>query len=200
MSRHAEKPPASLSEIAGLAKAFEEYRPRLLAMLRRRIDPALAPRVSAEDIVGEAFLRARARWSSHDPASASTFTWLYGIARDCLIEAWRSANAAGRSIGREVPWPERSSAQLGLGLIGSVTTASKALERKDLGERIHKALGRLKPQDREILALRHFDGLSYKEAGAILKISEHAATVRYARALHRLKEVWKEISRGEPRP
>jgi RNA polymerase sigma-70 factor (ECF subfamily) len=186
------KPPTAAGGISSLAEVFGEHRPRLLAMLRRRIDPALAARVAPEDIVGEAFFRARARWSTHDPASVSTYKWLSGIVRDCLIEAWRSANAAGRSIKREVPWPQRSSIQLGLGLAGSLTTPSKALERKELAERVHRALGRLKAEDRAILVMRHFDGLSHKEAAAILNISEQAATVRHARALYRLKELWNE--------
>jgi RNA polymerase sigma-70 factor (ECF subfamily) len=182
-----------VSEIARFAKVFEENRPRLLAMLRRRIDPSLAPRLDPEDIVGETFLRARAKWSTHDPAVLSTYAWLYGNARDCLIEAWRSANAAGRSIQREIPWPESSSVQLGLGLVGSVTTPTSALERKELHERIHRAIGQLQPKDQEILVMRHFDELSYKEAAAILHVSVHAATVRYARALARLKQVWTQI-------
>jgi RNA polymerase sigma-70 factor (ECF subfamily) len=193
MGRPEAKPPSSVSEIARLAQAFEEYRPRLLAMVQRRIDPALAARVAPEDIVGDAFLRARARWSTPNPAALPTYAWLYRNALDCLIEAWRSANAAGRSIRRDVPWPESSSVQLGLGLVGSLTTPSTALRRKELRERIHWAMSQLKPDDQEILAMRHFDELSHKEAAAILNVSEHAATVRYARALARLRQIWKQI-------
>ena len=94
--RHERKPPSSVSEIAALAKVFEAHRPRLMVMVKRRIDPALAPRVDPEDILSEAFLRARVRWSNHDPAM-SNYAWLYRITLDCLIDAWRSANA-GRTI------------------------------------------------------------------------------------------------------
>jgi RNA polymerase sigma-70 factor (ECF subfamily) len=193
MARQEGKLPSSVSEVVRLAQVFEQYRPRLLAMVRRRLDPALAARVDPEDIVGEAFLRAQARWSTHDVAGLPTYAWLYRNALDCLIEAWRSANAAGRSIQREVRWPESSSVQLGMGLVGSATTPSTALQRKELRERIHWAIGQLKDDDREILAMRHFDELSYKEVGAILNVSEHAATVRYARALARLKQLWQRI-------
>ncbi len=191
------KPPSSVSEIAALAKVFEDSAARqLLAMLRRRIDPALAPRIDPEDILGEAFLRARVRWSKHDPAAISIYAWLYRIALDCLIEAWRKANTAGRSIQREVPWPERSSVQLGLGLVGSITSPSEAFARNELKERILWAIGQLKPDDREILGMRHFDELSYQEIAGALAISADAAMQRYARALRRLKRLWNQI---EPR-
>src|SRR5438132_12686909 len=106
-------PPSSVAEIAALAQVFEEHRPRLLAMVQRRMDPALTARIEAEEILHEAFIRAMAKWSGRDP-TLPVYTWLYGIARDCLIDAWRSANAVGRSIQREVPWPEQTSMQLGL--------------------------------------------------------------------------------------
>ena len=50
----------------------------------------------------------------------------------------------------------------------------------------------LKPDDREILAMRHFDELSHPEA-AILGITPDAAMQRYARALRRLKRLWNQI-------
>src|SRR5262245_43695236 len=98
---HRGKPPSSVSEIAALAKVFEAHRPRLLAMVERRIAPALASRVDPEDILGDAFLRAQLRWSNRDPAM-SAYAWLYRITLDCLIDAWRAANADGRSLQKEV--------------------------------------------------------------------------------------------------
>jgi RNA polymerase sigma-70 factor (ECF subfamily) len=196
--RHPEgrpNPPSSVSELAALAKLFEEHRARLLAMVRRRIDPALSARVDPEDVLEEAFLRAGARWSNYDPAVMSSYTWLYRIVLDCLIETSRQAHAAGRSIQREVPWPQRSSVQLGLGLVGSTTSPSEAFARAELRERIVWAVHQLKPDDWEILAMRHFDELSHPEA-AILGITPDAAMQRYARALRRLKRLWNQI---EPR-
>jgi RNA polymerase sigma-70 factor (ECF subfamily) len=196
MPRHERKAPSSVSEFALLAKVFEEHRARLTEMIRRRIDPTLAARVDPEDILAEAFLRARDRWSSHDPAVLSTYAWLYRIVLDAFIAAWRSANTAGRAVWREVAWPERSSIQLGLGLIGSATSPSEALIKKEQRERILWAVGQLKPDDREILAMHHFDELSYREVAAILDITEEAAAQRYARAILRLKRLWEKI---EPR-
>jgi RNA polymerase sigma-70 factor, ECF subfamily len=186
-------PPSSVREQAALGKLFEEHRARLLAMVRRRLDPALAARVDPEDILSEAFPRAGARWSDYDAAVMSSYTWLYRIVLDCVIEASRKAHAAGRSIRREVPWPERSSVELGLGLVGTTTSPSEALARAELRERIVWAVQQLKPDDREILAMRHFDELSHHEAATILGITPDAAMQRYARALRRLRRLWSVI-------
>jgi RNA polymerase sigma-70 factor, ECF subfamily len=189
-------PPSSVSELAALAKLFDEHRERLLAMVRRRIDPTLATRFDPEEVLTEAFLRAGTKWAEFDPAAMSTYTWLYRIALDCLIEAWRKANSAGRSIQREVPWPDRSSVQLGLGLVGSTTSPSEAFARAELRERIAWAVQQLKPDDRDILGMRHFDELTYQEAATVLGITPDAAMQRYVRALRRLKRLWNQI---EPR-
>jgi len=195
-ARESQNPPCSVSELAALGKVFEEHTERLLAMARRRIDPARAARADPEDVPAEAFLRARDRWSSYEPGVMSTYTWLYRIVLDCLIETSRQAHSAGRSIQREVPWPEQSSVQLGKGLVGSTTSPSDAFARAELRQRIVWAVGQLKPDDREILAMRHFDELSHSEAAAILDITADAAMQRYGRALRRLKRLWDQI---EPR-
>ena len=44
------------------------------------------------------------------------------------------------------------------------------------------------PLDREVVALRHFEQLSNAEAARALDLTEAAASKRYIRALHRLRE------------
>jgi RNA polymerase sigma-70 factor (ECF subfamily) len=46
--------------------------------------------------------------------------------------------------------------------------------------------------DREVLALRHFEDLSNQEVAEALGISQKAASMRYVRALERLKQAMKE--------
>jgi RNA polymerase sigma-70 factor (ECF subfamily) len=43
--------------------------------------------------------------------------------------------------------------------------------------------------DREVLALRHFEELSNSETARVLNMSEQAASARYVRALARLKQI-----------
>jgi RNA polymerase sigma-70 factor (ECF subfamily) len=165
-------------------------------MVRRRADPALGTRMEPEEILQEAFIRAWTKWSSRD-TTTPIYAWLYGIARDCLIEAWRGANAGGRSIQREVPWPEQTSIQLGMGLVGSVTSPSKALDRGELRERIRWVVAQLKTGDQEILWMRHSDGLSFGDAAIVLGVSENTATQRYVRALRRFRKLWSEVGPRE---
>ena len=183
----------SRSEMTNLAQMYEESRPRLLAMLERRIDPKLAVRLDAEDVLGEVYLEARRRWPKfRDRADRPGYVWLYGIARDCLIEAWRKQNRNCRSPKREINWPERSSVQLGLGLVHGQAGPATQAEQGELARKMQETMGRLQDSDREILWMRHYDELPFADIALVLSINENTATVRYVRALRRLKDLWRQ--------
>ncbi len=170
---------------------MERYRARLLAVIRRRVDPALAVRIDPEEILHEAFLAACGKWESYcAQPTMSPYAWLYRIVVDCLIEVWRRESREIRDYRRDLPWPEQSSVHLGLHLVGSGTSPSNAVARKEIRQRIRASMDDMSPSDQEILWMRHHDQLSFKEAAMVLGISENAATVRYARALRRLKDRW----------
>jgi len=80
----------TVAEMAALGKMLHEHRPALLAMLERRIDPKLASRMNAEDLLSEAFLEARRKWDwFKDQSELSPYVWLYRICLDTIIAAWR---------------------------------------------------------------------------------------------------------------
>jgi RNA polymerase sigma-70 factor (ECF subfamily) len=191
----------SVVQMAQLGLVLQEHQSRLLAMLRRRIDPRLQRRLSPEDVINDAFFVARRKWPEYQsqPEKLTPYAWLYRIVLDTLIEAWRKQNTAGRTADRELPWPDDPSVQLGLGLVNPATSPSEALAREDFRERMRQALAALKEQDREILWMRHHDQLSYQEAADVLGIKEAAASLRYVRALKRLKQLWEKLyPQGEP--
>src|SRR5437899_10480846 len=106
---------------------------------------------------------------------------------DRLIEAWRRETRARRDLKHDMPWPERSSAELGLGLVNPGTSPSQAAVRAELQQRMRQTMQLLGTRDQEILWMRHYDQLSFKEAASVLGVTESAATLRYVRALKRLK-------------
>jgi RNA polymerase sigma-70 factor (ECF subfamily) len=180
--------------MAALGQLFEELRPRLLEMLRWRMDPVLATRVDAEDILNDAFIRAQCRWREFRQQPKTTpDAWLFGMVRDTMIETWRRETRQQRDRRREMPWPEQSSIQLGLRLVSAGTTPTAAARRAELRRRVEHVMSLLGDTDREILWMRHFGQLSFKEVADVLSITPNAANVRYARALLRLKDLWHQV-------
>jgi RNA polymerase sigma-70 factor (ECF subfamily) len=191
---HRDEPPSTVADLAILGRLLDEHRDRLVAAVRRRLDAALAARIDPEAVVNDAYLLARRRWAGfREGAAASTYAWLYRIARDCLIEAWRRETRGRRDARRDLPWPDDSSVQLGLGLVSPGTSPSEAAAREELRQRMQQALGLLREADREILWMRHYDGLTFPEAAEVLGVAENTAAVRYVRALKRLKKLWQGL-------
>ena len=179
---------SSGADLAVLAALLEEHRPRLLAMLRRRIDSAP---IDADGILHDTYLRARGKWERFTAEGRmQAYAWLYRLALDCLIEEWRRRYRGGSQV---VPLPEQSSIQMGLGIVDTGTSPSEAAVRNEHCRLMRAALAQLKDADRDILWMRHSDGLSLKEAAAVLGISDDAAAQRYVRALRRLQELWQRI-------
>jgi RNA polymerase sigma-70 factor, ECF subfamily len=194
MNREEASRPSTVADMAAMGALLETHRPRLLVMLKRRMDPALSARLGPEDILSEAFLQAHRKWNAFKAQTAMTpYAWLYRIVLDCLIEAWRKETRALRDPDREMPWPERSSIQLGLSLVHPGTSPTEAVVREEVRQHVRQALELLGSRDQEILWMRHFDELSFAEAAAVLDITENAATVRYVRALRRLKNLWEKL-------
>lgn len=189
MPRSFKPSPAAPSREASLSSAFERLRPRLLAMIHRRIDPKLAARVDPEGVVQDAYLRARARWQALSPKPANLDVWIYGQVHDRLIEVVRRALGPEHNVDREARWPNGTEAPLAEHLCDSQTGPTTALSRAERCEIVHSALERLDATDREILALRYFDGLNFAQIGAILGLSQNAATKRGLRAMVELRDL-----------
>jgi RNA polymerase sigma-70 factor (ECF subfamily) len=178
---------SSMGELAVLGKLFQEHRRRLLGMIRRRMSPALAHRVEAEDILNDVYLKLHQRWLEPRGLPKPSSHMLYQAAKDCLIDAWRLHKRQNRDLEREEPWPDRASQVLGSKLAASLTTPTEALRRKELAEHIQAALEELDSMDREILELRYIDRMNYAEIAEMLEISRDAAMQRHSRALRRIK-------------
>ncbi|MEM9659935.1 MAG: sigma-70 family RNA polymerase sigma factor, partial [Planctomycetota bacterium] len=174
-----------------------------------RMDQRLVGRVDADDVLQEAYLSASQRLrhfaeefaaGSHTPRDAEgrsvrVNVWLRLIVAQTLIDIHRRhLGAQKRNAGREVGLhagvsPAATSLSLVRGLMGRLTTPSQAAMRAELGEQLQCALASMSEIDQEVIALRHFEELSNAEVAHVLAIEAKAASIRYVRAVRRLKQV-----------
>ena len=74
-------------------------------------------------------------------------------------------------------------------LLAGGTSPSRALMKKELRRRVQQALEKLQTDDREVILMRHFEEMSNREVAQAIRLTESGATMRYGRALFRLKEI-----------
>lgn len=172
-----------------LAGAFDRLRPRLLAMIGRRIGSKLAVRIDPEGVVHDAFVRARPRWQSLSPQPTDPDPWVYGQVLDRLTELIRSAMGPKHDVDREIGWAGGSAAPLAEHVVDSHTGPDTALSRAERCEVVRAALEQLDPIDREILAFRYFDGLNFTQIGEILGLKANTANARALRAAVKFRQL-----------
>jgi RNA polymerase sigma-70 factor (ECF subfamily) len=170
------------------------HREPLRRMVSLRLDPALAARVDASDVVQEVLLEAHRRLSDYLQKPTMPFgLWLRHIAKDHLIDAHRRHRLAQRrSLDREQPLvparlDDRSSLELAGQILDQEATPAAAAMQHELQKQLHRAIGELDEEDREIILMRHGEQLSNQEAAAALELTEAAASMRYLRAVRRLR-------------
>ena len=183
-----------------LGDAFDDYRPRLRRTVQFRLSPRLLGRVDADDVLQEAYLAATQRCAHmRGDTEQALFIWLRMIVLQTLTDVHRRhLGAKMRDAGREAARPQLQGAQntsvsLAANLIGRFTSPSLAARRAELSEQLRATLDGMDPIDREVLALRHFEELTNSEIAEALEIEQKAASIRYVRALRRLREILAEM-------
>lgn len=171
-------------------------------MVALRIDPRVQARIDASDVVQEACVEAVERIPEFLRSEEMPFAvWLRLITAQKLAQLHRRhLGAQMRDAGRELALDgtgasssaglEASSAALASAIaVASTTSPSLAAVRVEQLGRLREALEALKPEDREILVLRHFEQWGNDDAARILGLGAPAAGMRYARALRRLRDL-----------
>jgi RNA polymerase sigma-70 factor, ECF subfamily len=178
-----------------LAELFEEYHPRLRRIVNFRLDRRIFGRIDADDVLQEAYLNAEQRLKSLlKDRPATIFIWFRQVVSQTLIDVHRRhLGAQKRTAKRDVSihggWSSAStSASLAIHLAGNMTPPSQAALRAEVSAQIDAALAGMNDLDREMLALRHFEELSNLEAAQVLNMTPQAASMRYVRAIRRLRQ------------
>jgi RNA polymerase sigma-70 factor (ECF subfamily) len=185
---------ARRSERAAVDRLLARHRDEVRSFVEARLDPRLAARIDPSDVVQEAQLEVVRRMDDFLRGRPMPFRlWVRKTAYERLLDLHRHhLKRAKRTVRREVPLPERSSLLLARPLLAGGTTPSQSLEARELAERVAEAVAGLSEADREVLLMRHGEGMPFEEIGCLLDIEPAAARKRFGRALIRLQKALAE--------
>jgi RNA polymerase sigma-70 factor (ECF subfamily) len=142
-----------------LERLYERFAADIAMYALRRAD-----RETAQDVVAETFLVA---WRRIRDVPAEPLPWLYGVARRVLANQ-RRASSRRQALRESL----------------RASTAGVASPPADLG--LAEALRELSDNDREVLMLIAWEGLTTREAAVALGCSDTACRLRLHRARRRL--------------
>jgi RNA polymerase sigma-70 factor (ECF subfamily) len=176
--RAAEREPAAWAEI------YARYHQPVYRYTRARVGSAAAEDVTAD--IFAAAVQSIAKYSGQRPLLA----WLYGIAKHRVADHFRRTLPRESLLQRLNPLRSRDEGEFeasnAIELLGS--SAGDPATRAELLD-IQPALARLTTDQREVLVLRHFVGLSTTEIATLLGRQPAAIYSLEARALARMRKV-----------
>jgi RNA polymerase sigma-70 factor (ECF subfamily) len=139
----------------------------------------LGDRGLAEEVVQDVFTRVWRHADSFDPERASFRTWIYGIARNAIIDLERRRSVRFGLAPREDDRDEVST--------------DDSIERALLGWQVSAALTRLTPEHRQVIRLAHFQGMRLREIADLTGLPLGTVKSRVSYALRGLRLALEEM-------
>ena len=171
-----------------LTALFETNRDSLREMISRRIRGKLSARFDASDVIQESFIRAKSQLEAYLSApKIHPNVWIRLLCKQLLAESIRKHMRVKRSpefearIAGDLLIAER--------LADSLHSVSEEITRAETTQRVQELLGTLNETDREIIEMRHSEGLSFPKIAETLDLKMETAKKRYYRALDKFRDM-----------
>jgi RNA polymerase sigma-70 factor (ECF subfamily) len=181
----------SAESLGQLLEGYERY---LTLLARLQIGKRLQGKVDAADLVQETFLDAHRNFARFRGESERQFlAWLRQILAMKLAALYRRyLGTEGRDVRLERDLADafdRSSALLERGLVAVQSSPSQQAARREQSVLLADALAQLPDAYREIIVLRHLEGLTFPQAAARMDRSLDSVEKLWMRALVKLRQL-----------
>lgn len=179
---------------------IDRFRSYLLLLAQMKLDRKLRGKLDASDIVQQTMLEAhQAVASFRGEDSAEQAAWLRQILARNLANAVRDLTRAKRDVRKEQALQadlDNSALQLEAWLAAQQSTPSQNLERHERAIQLAEALTQLPDTQRDVVVLRHFEGLPIAEIAQQLECTTAAVAGLLQRGLKNLRKSlgeWEQI-------
>ena len=170
---------ARQGEQDALNALYERVAGRLLGFIRLRLGRSLRTQLESRDILQATFLKSFEHLHQFEQSdTGSLMGWLARIAENEIRDRADYQQRQRRDARLEVPL-ETAHADIAAAMRSALTEVL----HDERAERLEDALESLEPRHREVIILRAFEELSFREIGARLAKSEDACRMLYARAM-----------------
>jgi RNA polymerase sigma factor (sigma-70 family) len=167
------------------AESFAVFYGQYLPKVYRYINYRIQDVQTAEDLTSAVFEKALSKFKSYDSRKAGFSTWIFTIARNTLIDHFRS-NSQRRTVGLEAVAGDPSP------LISPEDEADRAEELCLL----NSCLTRLSDSEREIISLKFGAEMTNRQIARVLSLSESNVGVILYRAVRKMRDDFRGRQNG----
>ncbi len=168
---------AAARDMVAFEALFREFGPRIRAYLLKLTRDGQA----AEDLLQETMLAIWRKAEQFDPARGQASAWIFTIARNIWIDAWRKQKRPAFDPDDPALVP------------AAEPEASDVLEQKRNGAALHEALKTLPEEQIELIRLSFFDEASHSTIAARLGLPIGTVKSRIRLAFGRLRAALEEL-------
>jgi len=150
-------------------------------------------RETAEDLSQETFVKVLNNLDRYSPEFKFS-SWLFKIANNLTIDHLRRRRIDTISIeGAPDAVTAESARATSIAVVSGDESPLEELESKELGAAIEHAIGKLRPEYRACIMLRHVEDKSYEEIAEIVKLPLGTVKTYIHRARHELRAALDEV-------
>lgn len=144
-------------------------------------------REAAEDLAQETFIKILNNLDRYSPEFKFS-SWLFKIANNLTIDHLRRRRVDTISIeGSPDAATAESAKATSIAVVSGDESPLEELESRELGTAIERAIGKLRPEYRACIMLRHVEDKSYEEIAEIVKLPLGTVKTYIHRARHELR-------------
>jgi RNA polymerase sigma-70 factor, ECF subfamily len=131
-------------------------------------------RETAEDLTSRTFLKAFSCLKTYDPDKGNFSTWIYRIAQNGLIDFFRvnKNHACLEDV---------------ISIAKHDDDLENVLENKESLAKVRQCLDKFPEESKNLVIMRLWDGLSYKEISEMLGKSESSCKMKFSRVIARIR-------------
>ena len=155
------------------AALYEQFMPKVYRYISFRI----SDENMAQDLTSVVFEKALTKFDGFNPQKASFSTWIFTIARNTVIDHYR-VNKKHEDV---VPDVETKTA-------GQYPSPEDEAIKAENTKRLRIFLSRLKKREQEAIILKYSNGMSNREIGEVLNLTESNVGSILCRTIRKLRD------------
>ena len=187
---------AKAGENQALNLLLDRYMKRILGIVRLRLGSRLRQKMESMDIVQEVMIRAIKGFENFELQDEGAFLhWLSKLVQNQIRDLADYHSAEKRDFKQEKTSLRNSDSDrsiLGQIPANSIFRPSVQLQLKEDILELEAALDQLPEKQKEIIIMRQYEGLTFKDIGLEINCSEDAARMQFARAINKLTDIMSE--------
>lgn len=184
---------AKAGEDKALNLLLDRYLNRILRIVRMKLGAKLRNKMESMDIVQEVTIRIMKGFDRFEPESEGAFlNWISTLVQNEIRDLADYHGAAKRNQDQEVR--EKINDSISGSVLNAIPASSEyrpsfQLKLKEEVLELEAALDQLPEKQRDVIVMRQYEEMSFKEIGKVLDCSEDAARMQFSRAMGKLTDI-----------